>query len=70
MGDDRQPTENAQVGQPELHFSAFLFGTNNEKGTGLGLVLVNEFVALNDGSISVSSEPGKGTTFTLEFPNK
>lgn len=46
------------------------FGTNNEKGTGLGLVLVNEFVALNDGSISVSSESGKGTTFTLEFPNK
>ncbi|MEO9966753.1 MAG: ATP-binding protein [Reichenbachiella sp.] len=46
------------------------YGTNNEKGTGLGLVLVNEFVALNDGSIHVSSELGSGTTFTLEFPNK
>lgn len=46
------------------------YGTNNEKGTGLGLVLVNEFVAINDGTIHVSSELGKGTTFSLEFPNK
>lgn len=46
------------------------YGTNNEKGTGLGLVLVNEFVALNDGTIEVDSTSGKGTTFTLTFPNK
>ncbi|MEP3389686.1 MAG: HAMP domain-containing sensor histidine kinase, partial [Reichenbachiella sp.] len=46
------------------------YGTNNEKGTGLGLVLLSEFVALNDGTIEVASESGKGTTFTLLFPNK
>jgi signal transduction histidine kinase len=46
------------------------YGTNNEKGTGLGLVLVSEFVALNGGTINVESEEGKGTTFQLEFPNK
>ncbi|UXX78253.1 ATP-binding protein [Reichenbachiella carrageenanivorans] len=46
------------------------YGTNNEKGTGLGLVLVSEFVALNGGTIDVSSVQGKGTTFTLTFPNK
>lgn len=46
------------------------YGTNNEKGTGLGLVLVSEFISLNDGTISVDSELNKGTTFTLEFPNK
>lgn len=46
------------------------YGTNNEKGTGLGLVLVSEFVALNDGTIDVSSKLGEGTTFTLTFPNK
>ncbi|SMD32489.1 Signal transduction histidine kinase [Reichenbachiella faecimaris] len=46
------------------------YGTNNEKGTGLGLVLVSEFVALNDGTIEVSSKLGEGTTFTLTFPNK
>ena len=46
------------------------YGTNNEKGTGLGLVLVSEFVALNDGTIEVTSKVGEGTTFTLHFPNK
>lgn len=46
------------------------YGTNNEKGTGLGLVLVSEFVALNDGTIDVTSQLGEGTTFTLTFPNR
>ncbi len=43
-------------------------GTNNESGTGLGLVLVKEFLEKNNGTIEVSSEPGKGSTFTLYFP--
>jgi signal transduction histidine kinase len=43
-------------------------GTNDEKGTGLGLILVKEFLDLNKGKISVESEPGKGTKFTVEFP--
>lgn len=43
-------------------------GTNNESGTGLGLILVYEFVKLNNGSISVNSEVGKGTTFTIKLP--
>ncbi len=43
-------------------------GTNNESGTGLGLVLVKEFLEKNNSSIEVSSEPGKGSTFTLYFP--
>ena len=43
-------------------------GTNDEKGTGLGLILVKEFLDLNNGKISVSSEPGKGTKFTIELP--
>ncbi|MFW5657438.1 MAG: tetratricopeptide repeat-containing sensor histidine kinase [Bacteroidota bacterium] len=42
-------------------------GTDNEKGLGLGLNLVHEFVTLNHGKISVESTPGKGTTFTLQF---
>lgn len=40
-------------------------GTHNEKGMGIGLLLVKEFVEKNRGSISVQSEMGKGTTFTI-----
>ncbi|MDB5256669.1 MAG: hypothetical protein JWM14_1364 [Chitinophagaceae bacterium] len=43
-------------------------GTLHEKGTGLGLVLSKEFMDKNGGHVDVSSELGKGTTFTLYFP--
>ncbi len=43
-------------------------GTSDEKGTGLGLHLVQELVELNKGNIEVSSTPGKGTVFVLNFP--
>ncbi len=40
-------------------------GTNDEKGTGLGLLLVKEFLKQNGASIHVESEEGKGTKFIL-----
>ncbi len=43
-------------------------GTNDEKGTGLGLILVKEFLDLGGGKIKVKSDPGKGTKFTVELP--
>ena len=43
-------------------------GTENEASSGLGLVLVKEFVERNSGLLHVESEPGFGTTFRCTFP--
>ncbi len=43
-------------------------GTDQEKGTGLGLMLSKELTELQHGSISVQSEEGRGTTFTIILP--
>lgn len=43
-------------------------GTSNETGTGLGLMLCKEFLAKNNGTISVKSAKGKGSTFTFTLP--
>lgn len=43
-------------------------GTNNEKGSGLGLKLCHEFVLRHNGEIWVESEPGIGSTFYFTIP--
>ena len=40
-----------------------------EKGSGLGLVIVKKLVQLQGGSIDVSSQLGKGTIFSITFPS-
>jgi signal transduction histidine kinase len=43
-------------------------GTQNETGSGLGLVLIKEFVEKAGGSIQVQSTEGHGTGFIIELP--
>jgi signal transduction histidine kinase len=47
----------------QTHFSNP--GTDQEKGVGLGLLLTKEFIEKSGGSIWVTSEVGKGSTFTF-----
>src|SRR5207248_914118 len=52
--------ERFQQAQPET--------TRRYGGTGLGLSIVKQLVEIQNGTISVSSEPGKGSVFTVELP--
>lgn len=45
-------------------------GTANEKGTGLGLIICQEFIAKNNGDIRVESEIGKGSRFIIRLPKE
>ncbi|NRA51319.1 MAG: HAMP domain-containing histidine kinase, partial [Phaeodactylibacter sp.] len=43
-------------------------GTDNEGGSGLGLLLCQDFVQKNKGEIGVESTVGEGTTFVFTLP--
>jgi two-component system, sensor histidine kinase and response regulator len=44
------------------------WGTENEKGSGLGLLLCKEFIARHQGSMQIKSAEGQGTSFTVTLP--
>ena len=46
------------------------YGTSNEKGMGIGLLLCKDFIERNGGEIWFESELGKGTTFYFNLPTK
>lgn len=52
----------------QLEKESWQTGTAGEKGMGLGLVVADNFMRANGGSILVSSSEGKGSIFTLSFP--
>ncbi len=51
---------------PNEHFSKL--GTEKEPGTGLGLILCQNFVQKNGGTLKIRSEVGKGSTFYFDLP--
>ncbi|MGE0079379.1 MAG: ATP-binding protein [Bacteroidales bacterium] len=62
IGMTPQQVENVFVGYSSSR------GTENEKGSGIGLVTCKEFVEKLNGQITVSSVPNKGTTFKVIIP--
>ncbi|MGA9754404.1 MAG: ATP-binding protein, partial [Desulfobaccales bacterium] len=46
------------------------FYTTKDKGTGLGLAVINKIVTDHHGTISVDSVAGSGSTFTVRLPQK
>ncbi|MCK6605869.1 MAG: tetratricopeptide repeat-containing sensor histidine kinase [Ignavibacteriaceae bacterium] len=45
-------------------------GTNGERGSGLGMIIVKEFLEKHKGNLKVDSAPGKGTLVTVYLPLK
>ena len=44
------------------------YGTHNEKGSGLGLILCRDFIRMNKGKLHFCSQEGIGTTFYFTIP--
>ncbi len=60
------PENQKKLFNPESNYSTY--GTSQEKGTGLGLILCKEFVQQNGGEIRVESKEGEGSKFIFTLP--
>ena len=61
QGMDKETRENI--------FNLF-FSSKGHKGTGLGLFIANKFITQHGGTLTVHSEPGKGSRFVIKIPKK
>lgn len=57
-----------EMGNIFRRFHQLADSKNHQQGTGIGLALVKELVALHNGKVSVTSTLGKGTRFLVELP--
>jgi len=57
----------SKVFSPTEHYTTY--GTNNEKGTGLGLLLCKEYVEKSGGTIWIDSKVGEGCKISFTLPN-
>jgi len=64
VGMSQETVDNLFV-ENQLHST---YGTNNEKGSGLGLLLCQNFVSRNGGAIRVESTLGEGSKFIFTLP--
>ena len=60
--------KDAQLKIFEIDSTVSTFGTNNEKGTGLGLKLCKEFLTINKGIIWIESNVNNGTSVYISLP--
>lgn len=67
-GKGMSPEDQQKLLKTETHFSKY--GTNNEEGSGLGLLLCQDFAVKNGGRLWFESEEGKGSTFYFSIPLK
>ena len=63
-GEGIPPSTSAASSRSSIAFPA----RNTSGGAGLGLAIVREIVTAHGGQIDVTSQPGKGTTFTFTLP--
>ena len=50
------------------HIFELFHSTKGNRGTGIGLAVARKIVEEHEGSISVRSQVGQGTTFTIRLP--